>query len=797
MIKFNLRSALLGTAAIVVGTVGAAEMAQAQLDEIVVTATKRERSLQDVPISVSAFSAEALELSGVTNLDSLQTSVPGFSVQTAQSSGQNTSLRLRGVGTTGNNLGFEGAVGIFIDGIYRSRAGASLGDFPDVERIEILRGPQGTLFGKNTTAGAVSIITKKPKMDEYEAELRATFGNFDRQQVRGIVNFPIVDGKLAGRISADYSRRDGHGVDIADTTDDINDRDRYNIRGQLLWTPTPDIEVRVIGNYFAANESCCGAVPFTDSPLVSLNNAAAIPGAITAALTPTVGAGAAAFLESVAPGGTVAADDSVRNGNFSTSDFPVSERQEDRNGQIDVTWDFAENISFFNSISYQRFDLGGTNDVDFTGFNFFHVPFAAQQVELFTEEFRFSGELNDLPLVQSVNWLFGGYYSSENLGTQANLTFFSDATFLGPLICGGAAGCAITPGDSQYEVFTQNGKTRALFGHLDIDLLEWLNLSGGVRFTTEDKEGGAVFTTVNLAPLTFNPFLTAGARPFTAEADADEWIGTAAVTVNFTDEISVYASFAHGYKSGGLNFDQLGGQAGFFGTSVLGFALGGVNGTVTDPTFPTELNNTYEVGVKSRFWDNRATFNITGFHSVFKNFQVLQFTGTSFTILTAPEATTTGYEAELQLNPIEGLNVAAAYTYADAEYSAPFSLNATTPLTDSRLTNAPLHSGSIRATYTQPIPNTGLVGLLHGEWAYNSRTNTSTAIPPGREQNGYSLFNARVGVNTDDDRYGLQLWCRNCGDEQYRNIVFAGLVGGDFAFITPPREWGVTLSAKY
>lgn len=793
MIKLNLRSALMGTAAFVIGTVGAAEMAQAQLDEIVVTATKRERSLQDVPVSISAFSAESLELSGVTNLDSLQTSVPGFTVQTAQSSGQNTSLRLRGVGTTGNNLGFEGAVGIFIDGVYRSRAGASLGDFPDVERIEILRGPQGTLFGKNTTAGAISIITKKPKMDEWEAELRATFGNYDRQAVRGIVNFPIVNGKLAGRIAADYSRRDGFGVDVSDVTDDINDQDRYNIRGQLLWTPTPDIEVRVIGNYFAANESCCGAVRFGDAPLTDLANAGAFAG--------------------LGIPGPVANSASTRNGNFATADFPVSERQEDRNGQIDITWDFAENVSFFNSMSYQRYDLGGTNDVDFTGFNYFNVPFAAQQVELFTEEFRFSGELADLPLVQTVNWLVGGYYSSENLGTQANLTFGPDAAVISPLVIAPnfPPGSAVTAGDSQYEVFTQNGRTRAMFAHLDIDVLDWLNISGGARYTSEDKEGGAVFTTSNLGGI--NPFITAGARPFDAEGDADEWIGTAAVTINFTDDISMYASYAHGYKSGGLNFDQLGGQAGFlpgsaFATLQAGGALLAGNpalaanintfGTFSDPTFPTETNNTFEVGAKTTFWDNRATFNITGFHSVFKNFQVLQFTGFSFTILSAPEATTTGFETELQLNPFEGFNLSAAYTYADAEFSKAFFLDAATALGDSRLTNAPLHGASVRATYTRPIPNTGLVGLLHGEWAYNSATNTSSALPADRVQNGYSLFNARVGVTTDDDLYGVQLWCRNCGDEQYRNIIFSGLVDfGDMTFITPPREWGVTLFAKY
>ena len=800
MRNLNLRSVLLGSAAIAIGTVGAAELGYAQLDEIVVTATKRERSLQDIPVSVSAFSAEALELAGVTNIDSLQTSVPGLSIETAQSSGQSTSIRLRGVGTTGNNPGFEGAVGVFIDGVYRSRAGVALGDLSDVERIEILRGPQGTLFGKNTTAGALNILTNKPKIDEFEAELHATFGNYDRQQVRGLVNFPILDGALAGRLAVDYSRRDGFGVDINDTNDDINDRDRYNIRGQLLWTPTPDIEVRVIGNYFASNETCCGAVQWSDSGIVGLNNLKAATNTATlAGVLTSLGfpAGLASTMAAAAPGVPVAADDSVRNGNFATSNYPVSERQEDRNGQIDITWDFSDNVSFFNSISYQRYDRGGTNDVDFTDFNFFHLTFDGQQTELFTEEFRFSGELTELPFVQSVNWLLGGYYSSETIGLQVNQAFFDDATFVGPLICSSFPGpCAISPGDSQFNLFGQNGKTRAAFGHLDIDLLDWLNLSGGARFTTEDKDGGAIFNTVNVVPGTYNPFTTAGSRPFDSESDADEWIGTVAVTVNFTDDVSAYTSFAHGYKSGGFNLSPLGGQAGYLGTSVFG-SLAGPNGTFEDPTFPTELNNTYEVGVKSRFWDGRAILNVTAFHSVFKNFQVLEFTGTGFSVFTAPEATSTGIEGDFQVSPIDGLNLAASFQYADAEYSAPFALNPATELGDSRLTNAPLYSSAVRATYRRPIPNTGLVGMIHGEWAYNSAANTSTALEPTRVQNGFSLFNARIGLNTDDDRYGLQLWCRNCGDEQYRRIVFSGLVGGEFTFIAPPREWGITLSAKY
>ncbi len=848
MIKLNLRSALLGSAAAAVGMACWAESAQAQLDEIVVTATKRERSLQDVPVSVSAFSAEALQLSGVTNIESLQTTVPGFSVQTSQSSGSNTSLRLRGVGTTGNNGGFEGAVGIFIDGIYQSRAGAALGDFPDVERIEILRGPQGTLFGKNTTAGAINVITKRPVMDEFDAELRVTFGNFDHQAVRGTVNFPIVEGKLAGRVAADYNRRDGFGVSIFDSTDDINDRDRYNIRGQLLWTPTNDLEVRVIGNYFAANESCCGAVPFNDgldgsvpgvsaqlASLSALTLAPAVPNPVPPPATipgATFVGGAllglgfslaeAGAIVAQAPG-VVQAPVTVRNGNFSTRDFPVSERQENRNIQIDTSWDIFENINFFNTISYQRYDAGGTNDVDFSAADFLHVPFAAGNVELFVEEFRFSGRVDEVPLIVGFDWLFGGYYSSETLGGQALLTHGSDADFFGPIISqnftnvintlgiGGLTGAGpsvttvpgvtvgdigINEGDSQFTVNGQNARTRALFGHLTIDLLEWLELSGGARFTTEDKTGGGVFTTVNVAGT--NPFLTPG-LPFEQEADSDEWIGTVALKVDFTDQISAYASFAHGYKAPAINFDQLGGQGGLAATVSPNFAVlaGTLPGVEQDAVLREELNNTYELGLRTQFWNNRATVNVTGFHSVFRNFQILEFTGTSFTILTAPEVTATGVEAEMALSPFDGLNLTGAVTYSDAEYSAPFNLSPSQQLGDSRLTNAPLWSGAVTATYLRPLPNTGLIGLLHGEWAYNSQANTSTGLAPSRLQNGFSLFNGRVGVRSDDDLYEIALWCRNCGDEQYRNIIFGNLLGGESTFITPPREWGVTLTARY
>ena len=773
----TFRKLLLGSAAVVIGTVGAAELAQAQLDEIVVTATKREKSLQDVPISVTAFSAESLDNAGVTNIESLQFSVAGLSMTTSSGTGFQSSIRLRGVGTSGTNLGFEGSVGIFVDGTYRPRAGTSLGDFADVERIEVLRGPQGTLFGRNTTAGAISIVTKKPVLDEFDASIRATFGNFDRTQLRGIINAPIVEGKLAARVAADYNLRDGFLENLQPGVGDINDRDRLNIRAQLLWEPTAETELRVIGSYFKANESCCGAVLFSNGGTVSAANAGAL-----------VGLG-------IEP--PVSADASQRDSYLTARNRPTNEDQEEFGIQVDFEWDLPGGITFFNSLTYSSFETLGFQDADQTGIDFTTASPNNVEQELFTEEFRFTGELNELPLVQSVNWLLGGYYSNENLGQQYGLLFGDDAAAINTLLSGVAPGfppLGFSPGDFQLSVLGQNAKTRALFGHLDIDLNNWLNVSGGTRFTSEDKVGGGVFTTSNVGPL--NPFILPGAAPFEDDGDADEWIGTVALTVEFTEDISAYTSFAHGYKSGGVNLDVLGGQGGALaGTPRAGFSPVDVDG---DPTFPVETANTYELGLKSRFLEDRVSLNLTGFHAVFKNFQLLQFTGTSFNVLSAPEVTTTGVEGELQISPVEGLNLGVQYTYADAEYSAPFLLGAN-QLGDSRLTSSPLHSAAVTATYSAPIPNTGLVGFIYGGWSYNSAQNTSTALEASRVQNGHSLYDGRIGVHTDDDRFGVEFWCRNCGDESVRQIVFTSPVvdNSEFAFIHPPREWGVTLSARY
>lgn len=751
-------------------------------DVVYVTATKREKSVQDVPISVTVLGGVDLDKAAVTNLESLQFSVPGLSITTTSGGGWQSSARIRGVGTSGTNLGFEGAVGIFVDGVYRPRAGAALGDIPDVQRVEVLRGPQGTLFGRNTTAGAISVVTNKPVQNEYSAELRTTFGSHNRTQVRGIVNAPIAEDKLAFRLAADYNKRDGFLENIVPGQDDLNDRDRINLRGQLLFEPNPNMEFRFIANYFSADEVCCGAGTVTEGGFVVAGNAGAFSGF---GITPPVAATADQF------------DDFkiARN-------TPTSDDQEETLLQADFEWDLGNGITFFNSMSFSDYEYDSAiSDADQTGWDFISAAQLVTQKQ-FTEEFRFNGAMDDVSFAKSVDWILGGYYSDEELGQFYDLQFESGANVTNALlVAGGAPGfppLGFTAGDNQQSNLAQEAEVWALFGHLDVDLDDQWTVSGGARYTDEQKTGSGNFTTVNLGPI--NPFIAPGATSFEVPADAQEWIYTLALNYKWTDDISTYGSFAHGYKSGGINLDVLGGQGGAdAGTprALLGNGFLSFDAVSGDPTFPIEQVDTFEVGFRSRLSDN-ATLNVTGFHSVFENFQILQFTGTSFNVLSAPELTAQGIEGDLQISPIDGLDVGLQYTYVDTEYTKPFTLDGI-DLNGQNLNNAPEHSAALTATYTRPIEGTNFEGFVYGGWNFESEYDTSTTLEASRRQDSYSLFNLRAGINTTDDKYGLEVWCRNCTDEAVAQTIFASPIADDseFGYLHPPQEWGITLTAKF
>lgn len=234
---------------------------------IIVTATLRAADVQDIPIAVTAVSPDQLDRQNVQDIKSLTSISPSFNVQSSQTESQGTSIRIRGVGTTGNNTGLESSVGVFIDGVYQSRPGIALGDLLDLERLEILRGPQGTLFGRNTSAGALNLTTKRPDLTKVEAFGNFTYGNFDFFNVQAGVSVPLISDQLGLRLSGAYRKRDGYLNSVGVPGSESGNRDRYVIRGQLLWEPSPDVSIRLIGDYAKANENCCDAVIVRETEL--------------------------------------------------------------------------------------------------------------------------------------------------------------------------------------------------------------------------------------------------------------------------------------------------------------------------------------------------------------------------------------------------------------------------------------------------------------------------------------------------------------------------------------------------
>jgi iron complex outermembrane receptor protein len=290
--------ALIGASALAMAVATPAYAQDNTIDEnvIIVTATLRAANVQDIPIAVTAVSPNELERQNVQDIRTLSSITPSFNLQSSQSETQGTSIRIRGVGTTGNNTGLESSVGVFIDGVYQSRPGVALGDLVDLERLEVLRGPQGTLFGRNTSAGALNITTKRPSLTNVEGFVNASYGNYDYYGIQAGVSAPLIENTLGVRIAGAYRKRDGT-LKSVNSDAESSTRDRYILRGQMLWEPSPDVSVRIIGDYAETDEQCCSTAILreTDLSRFRMVDQAALPG-----VTPTQALQPMAYLQTAA-----------------------------------------------------------------------------------------------------------------------------------------------------------------------------------------------------------------------------------------------------------------------------------------------------------------------------------------------------------------------------------------------------------------------------------------------------------------------------------------------------------------
>ncbi len=869
---------------------------------IVVTAQGREQSLADVPVAISAVNAETLQNSGANDIRQLNQVAPSLLVSSTGTEA-NGSARIRGIGTVGDNPGLESSVPVFIDGVYRSRSGIGLNELGEIDRVEVQRGPQGTLGGRNSSAGLISIYSKKPEFD-FGASGELTYGNYDFMRAGVSITGPITD-TIAARLDGIWVKRDGFYTDTTNGTD-VNDRDRYFVRGQLLFEPTDTLSVRLIGDYTFRDEKCCAAT-YVDSsvnPFVgNLNN----PSTPLAPLQPNgnniinvlrdLGQPLAGFNQGydrtiyVSPGRSFAGK---------TKDYGVS---------AEINWELG-GATLTSITGYREYRSGQASDTDYSRVDILYrgeSDEAYRQFHTFTQEVRLQGEAFDGKL----DWLIGGFFANEKLTVRDNLRFGSQygrfatcrvvsggglapfysptgqgclsATGRGFISSGAATGGSAALGGvllaaidrldtvndrgSTIDDYRQDDNNWALFTHNIIHVTDRLDLTLGLRYTNDKKDFSATFGNDNTAcpaqQAALSPFIpTLGATALgligltcqgnsTSELNGvsisddrkeDEFTGTAILSFKATDDLLLYASFARGYKAGGFNLDRsalkapiapFGGQA---GTQAL----------VGNLQFDPELVDSYEIGAK--YATGPFSLSLSAFRSEFSNFQLNTFNGTVFLVQTVNGCTgeltggpggdsdlsattgacaaddvsygvlTQGVEVEAQMVPARNFRVAAGLTYAKTEYRDDLVGNkngapldpALRKLPGDNLSNAPeiVVTGSM--TWTPEIGNSGLSGLVYVDTRLTSDYNTGSDLFPQKEQDGYAIVNARVGVRGPDEKWALEFWAQNVFNKDYAQVAInspfqAGTTSAPFVdpqfpggrqifsqFLAEPRTYGVT-----
>ncbi len=444
--------------------------------DIIVTASKRAQTLQDTPISVAVTTTESIERSQIRDLLDLQTLVPSLKVGQLQSSA-NTNFIIRGFGNGANNAGIEPSVAVFIDGVYRSRSGAQIGDLPNIERVEVLRGPQSTLFGKNASAGVISIITAEPKF-EFGGNIEASYGNYNAIVVKGSVTGPLSD-QLAVSLSGNYNQRDGY-ARYTNLNLENNNRNRYGVRGQLLFQPSSDFKIRLIADYDNIDEICCTVANIFAGPTA---------GAIQA-LT----------------GGTPTGPDTgiVRNSPFSYNSFanlPSTNKIESYGGSAQIDANLTDTLALTSISAFRGLRSFTNQDSDFTGADLIGDNRNRTAINTYTQELRIASDFDG-----KLNFLLGGYYFKEDINQQAQLTFGRDfRNYANLLSAGNYIGLegtlrslvglpAATPttqfgaqGQGRFENYNYSNEAFSIFGNIDFEIVDGLTLTLGGNYTVDRK----------------------------------------------------------------------------------------------------------------------------------------------------------------------------------------------------------------------------------------------------------------------------------------------------------------------
>lgn len=830
------KKTILLTSSVLVSMLAAPAFAQID-DEIIVTATKRATTLQETPVAVTVTSGEKIEKAKILDIQDLQSVVPSLRVNQLQTS-QNTNFVIRGFGNGANNAGIEPSVGVFVDGVYRSRSAAQIGDLPKLERVEVLKGPQSTLFGKNASAGVISVVSAAPSYEsEGYAEIGA--GNYGAKFGKFYMTGGLSD-TFAVSLGAGLNKRDGYfeNQGVAGVSD-FNDRDRFNIRAQALYEPTDTLSMRAIADYSSINEVCCGVIALQ-----------------------TTGAGFAVQ----ALGGQYGDPNDPFN-YITTSNKDSINEVDDYGVSFHVDADLG--VATLTSISSYRHNASNYDqDADFNTLSLLESVNQDQEIDTITQELRLTSNGGGF-----LDWMIGGYFFTEDIDSVGGLEYGADlqpyinvllqnATGIPGLLStleplyGFGPNTFLGDGTTTREAFTQANTAYSLFGNVDFNVTDRLTATVGVSYTNDDKEiqsnvvNGDVFSSISLfqdptllgvtaptvlfgqffqqrtglAPTPQNIAAVEAQAPGTTaalQAGANQVVGGIATTqfqpqfVNFpnlvedgktsddkvtytlrlayevSDAVNVYGSYATGFKASSWNLSRDSRPFLADRTALANAGLLQNNQTFGTRFAGPEEATVIEAGIKTR-WD-WGTLNVAVFNQELEGFQSNVFLGTGFNLANAGLQTTNGVEFDSTFRPVEGLTLSLAGTYLDAKYdefTAAQGASIYLPNADGTFTLTPQDfsgktvdgiseiSLSVGANYTRDFGNAS--GYIQGDFQYESDTPATDGFNNDNFVNAASVnrevktFNGSFGFDFENG-VGIQVYGRNLFNDTYLLSVFPGV----------------------
>ncbi|MFT3929691.1 MAG: TonB-dependent receptor [Spongiibacteraceae bacterium] len=746
----KLSSFVVSTLPLAIALVSSQVHAAESLETVIVTASKIEQDIQKTAISMESISEETLSNSGITNVAEIAKFTPGLQLD-KEGGGLTATVRIRGIGTPGTSA-LDPSVPIFIDGVAQARTGAGFQDLLDIARVEVLRGPQGTLYGRNSTAGAINVWTKDANTHSWEGSLQAQLGNYNNRELKGTVNIPIADDLLALRLSAFKVEQDGY-LDNGARSDTSHNRfDRSGARAKFLFTPTDDLNVQWITSY-------------SDGKVYPGYTMVVMPSLFTRYANSAGGI--------VSQGGTnILPHDDKYNGTIYSAAKDLSD-EESLASSITVNWDINDDIALTSITAFDRYDVYQTRDQDISILQW-STSSGPADTDSWSQEFRLAGYLGD-----DIEFVTGAYYYKEEVSSyQTTENRYADQ------IAAFQRGLTSTPSRSITDTET-DALNRAIFGQLTYNFTQDFSASLGLRRSWVEKNGSTLLTVSRYGMLP-DPFLQRYIIDHETVNETDT-SGVLKLRYDIAQNAMVYASYDRGFKPGGFN-------------RLISPPPG-----VTLPTsYSKEVSENYEIGAKTQWFNDRLQANVALFYMEFSDYHFQTIDARSNIIVdNLPSVTTQGVEIDMQAVATSNLTVGFSAAYIDA-YVKELKAGSNTVVQgllheDQWLGDASRVTANVDAEYSYPLSDGLGEAFARVDYAYRSEYLLGD-FRDGYRQGGFGMTNLRAGVRKLDTHWQITGWVKNLFDKEYLatgNSRFANQTDGFFATQGAPRTYGVTVQYDY